>query len=107
MQGPCASYDTACSATLVATHAGLRALQRDECDVGLVAGSVLMCVPAISLSFAIAGMTSARGRCHTFDKRADGYVRSEGCGALALLQEHPQASKLLSPSGSAVRQDGR
>eukprot|EP00966_Prymnesium_polylepis_P232598 5379495-Prymnesium_polylepis.1 len=64
MQGPCAAYDTACSATLVACHAGLRALQLDECSVGLVSGVIMMCVPTISIAFAIAGMTSARGRCH-------------------------------------------
>lgn len=31
-----------------------------------------------------AGMTSSRGRCHTFDQRADGYCRGEGCGAFYL-----------------------
>ena len=32
LQGPCVSYDTACSAALVASHAALRALQLDECS---------------------------------------------------------------------------
>ena len=32
LQGPCVSYDTACSAALAANHAALRALQLDECD---------------------------------------------------------------------------
>ena len=38
LQGPCASYDTACSASLVASHGSVRALQRVECDVGVERG---------------------------------------------------------------------
>ena len=38
MQGPCASYDTACSASLVANHGSMRALQRLECEDALSAG---------------------------------------------------------------------
>jgi len=41
LHGPCASYDTACSAALVACHGGLRALQLGECAAGLVA----VCTP--------------------------------------------------------------
>ena len=29
-------------------------------------------------------MLSADGRCKTFDSRANGYVRGEGCGAVVL-----------------------
>eukprot|EP00964_Phaeocystis_antarctica_P030536 scaffold17244_cov84-Phaeocystis_antarctica.AAC.4 len=84
LQGPCATYDTACSATLVACHGALRALQHRECSDGLVAGASLMLVPGPSAVMTSAGMTSPHGRCHTFDDRADGYVRSEACVALAL-----------------------
>jgi acyl transferase domain-containing protein len=76
LHGPCVSYDTACSAALSAGHAGLRALQLAECDNGLVLGVTLMLAPDVSVSFAVAGMTSARGRSHTFDARADGYARA-------------------------------
>ena len=38
LQGPCASYDTACSASLVGHHGNVRALQRLECDMALSAG---------------------------------------------------------------------
>ena len=85
LHGPCASYDTACSAALAACHAGLRALQLNECSTGLVAGVNLMFAPGVGTSFAVAGMTSARGRSHTFDARADGYARGEACGDFSSL----------------------
>ena len=84
MQGACAAYDTACSASLVANHAALRALQLRECTDALMAGVALYLVPGVSISFAGAGMTSPNGACHTFDSRADGYVRGEACTAAAL-----------------------
>ena len=106
LHGPCVSYDTACSAALSAGHAGLRALQLAECDNGLVLGVTLMLAPDVSVSFAVAGMTSARGRSHTFDARADGYARGEACGAVTVHVSSVGAMG-LSLLGSAVRQDGR
>eukprot|EP00964_Phaeocystis_antarctica_P094410 scaffold61150_cov75-Phaeocystis_antarctica.AAC.1 len=50
-----------------------------------------MLTPTIHFAFAVAGMTSVAGRCHTFDARADGYVRGEACGA-AVLQPAPGAA---------------
>ena len=105
LHGPCASYDTACSAALVASHAARRALQLGECVSSLASGVNLMLTPAVGTSFAVAGMTSATGRCHTFDERADGYARGEACCAASLRREDEAASLLA--RGSAVRQDGR
>ena len=62
LHGPCVTYDTACSAALAACHGGLRALQLGECARGLVAGVNLVVGPGVGISFAISGMTSARGR---------------------------------------------
>ena len=42
LQGPCASYDTACSASLVACHSAARALRHLECASHLVVGINLM-----------------------------------------------------------------
>jgi acyl transferase domain-containing protein len=47
-------------------------------------------------------MLSALGRCHTFDRRADGYCRGEGCGAFYFSIE---ANDVV-VSGTAVQQDG-
>ena len=110
LHGPCAAVDTACSAGLVAGHAGLRSLQLNECNTSLVAAVALNLMPRMGASFAVAGMTSPRGRCHTFDARADGYVRGEACGSFVLRdtsRSTPAAVLTLAMRGSAVRQDGR
>ena len=109
LQGPCVSYDTACSAGLVATHAALRALQLYECTAGLDIGINVMLTPSLSLWYAAQGTTSPHGRCHTFDTRADGYARSEACVTVSLSATSDRAAKTsgLALAGSAVRQDGR
>ena len=63
-----------------------------------------MLLQASSIGMAIAGMTSIAGRCHTFDSRADGFCRGEGCSAVVVCRG---ADRLVVMRGSAVRQDGR
>ncbi|EGB04071.1 hypothetical protein AURANDRAFT_5943, partial [Aureococcus anophagefferens] len=76
MRGPCISMDTACSSSLVATHIA-------ECAKALSQGSNMILSPSGAfLMFAIAGMLSRQGRCHTFDQRANGYSRAEGYVAM-------------------------
>lgn len=103
LQGPAVAIDTACSSALVAAHGAVRALQQREMTSGLVVGVNLMLTPNNSSSFALAGMTSATGRCHTFDSRANGYARAEACCAIALTDN----GESLVVLGSSVRQDGR
>lgn len=105
LNGPCVSYDTACSAALVASHAGKRAMQFSECTAGVVVGTTLMLSPVVGTTFAVAGMTSPRGRCHTFDTGADGYARGEATGAAVMRSDAGSRNGEL--LGSAVRQDGR
>ena len=47
-QGPCASYDTACSSGAVAAHAAASALRSSECMTGLVLAASLMLSPQVS-----------------------------------------------------------
>ena len=105
VHGPSVTYDTACSAAAVATHAALRAQQFEECSTSLATTVNLMLAPRVGVSFAAAGMTSATGRSHTFDGRADGYARGEACGALVL--QIPRDRETIHLHGSAVRHDGR
>ena len=83
-EGPAVAVDTACSSSLVAVHQAVSALQRDEADLALAAGVNVILWPARTAMMKAMGALAADGRCKTFDASADGYVRSEGCGVVAL-----------------------
>src|SRR6185437_15495470 len=74
----------ACSSSLVALHRAVQAIHAGDCDMAIVGGVQVMLSPAAYISFGMAGMLSGDGKCKTFDKRADGYVRGEGVGAIFL-----------------------
>ena len=107
LTGACVSYDTACSANLVACHAAMCAHSLRECAAALATGVFVMLAPGTSNAFAVAGMLSTLGRCHTFDSRADGYARGEACSAIVMSSRGGDADVILGLEGSSVRQDGR
>ncbi|MEM9385005.1 MAG: SDR family NAD(P)-dependent oxidoreductase [Pseudomonadota bacterium] len=111
LRGPSLAVDTACSSSLVAVHQACASLARGECSAALVGGVNLLLSPDLSEVFAEAGMLSPGARCRTFDARADGYVRGEGCGVVVLkplekaLADGDRVMAVI--RGSAVNQDGR
>lgn len=110
MRGPCQTVDTACSSTLVAVHAARQALRSHETDDAVVLGPNLHLHQGVNLvGGAIAAMNSARGRCHTLDSRADGYLRAEGCGGtvLTLKAEGEEYLTTFATGGAAVKHNGR
>ncbi|HTQ06404.1 MAG TPA: beta-ketoacyl synthase N-terminal-like domain-containing protein [Polyangiaceae bacterium] len=111
IHGPCVSVDTACSSSLVALHLACQALRLGECDLALAAGINLVLTPEMNINFSKARMMAPDGRCKTFDARADGYVRGEGCGVVVLRRlgdARAAGDRILSVvRGSAVNQDGR
>jgi acyl transferase domain-containing protein/acyl carrier protein len=111
LQGPSLAVDTACSSSLVALHLACQSLRQDECSTALAGGVNLMLTPEMHVMGAKALLLSPVGRCKTFDRSADGFVRGEGCGVLVLkrLADALAADDrvLAIIRGIAVNQDGR
>ena len=111
VHGPCMSIDTACSSSLVALHVAAQSLRAGECNVALVGGVNLILTSEHMIAFSKSGMMSLAGKCRTFDARADGYVRAEGCGVLVvktLAQAQAQGDTVLAiVRSTAINQDGR
>lgn len=110
-QGPCVAVDTACSSSLVAVHLACQALRARECEFAVAGGVNVILAPETTIAFSKTRMLSPTGRCKTFDARADGYVRGEGCGMVVLkrfsdaIRDRDNVLALI--RGSAVNQDGR
>ncbi len=86
--GPSIAVDTACSSSLVALHLACKALQNNECVMAFAAGTNLLLSSWHYRYFCRLGALTHTGRCHTFDKLADGYIPGEGVGALLLKPLH-------------------
>jgi acyl transferase domain-containing protein len=84
LRGPSWAVDTACSSSLVAVHQACQSLRLGECDLVLAGGVNLILSPELTCAFSRAGMLAPDWRCKAFDSRADGFVRSEGCGMVVL-----------------------
>lgn len=82
LRGPSAPLDTACSSSLVALHRAIESIHTGSSDMAIVGGVQVMLTPIAHISLSSAGMLSVDGKCKTFDKDANGYVRGEGAGAI-------------------------
>ncbi|MGH9822643.1 MAG: beta-ketoacyl synthase N-terminal-like domain-containing protein, partial [Blastocatellia bacterium] len=111
LRGPSVAVDTACSSSLVAVHLACQSLRDGECQLAVAGGVNLILGPETTIAFSKGRMMASDGRCKTFDARADGYVRGEGCGVIVLKRLSDAISGgdriLAIVRGSAVNQDGR
>ncbi|KAM0273499.1 hypothetical protein ACHAQH_008324 [Verticillium albo-atrum] len=110
--GPSISLDTACSGTLVAVDMACRYLQFQQADAMIVAGALLYLDPSAQQDRGpMNGALSTSGKCHTFDAKADGYMRAEGVNAVYLkrlddaLRDGDPIRGVI--RGSATTGDGR
>ncbi|WP_283139397.1 type I polyketide synthase [Rhizohabitans arisaemae] len=110
LRGPSISLDTACSSSLVAVHQACMSLRTGEAELALAGGVNLMLSPQTTIALCQGGALSPDGRCHTFDDRANGYVRGEGVGLVVLkplrraIDDGDRIYAVI--RGSAVNQDG-
>ncbi|MGK7949303.1 MAG: beta-ketoacyl synthase N-terminal-like domain-containing protein [Xenococcaceae cyanobacterium] len=110
LQGPSLAIDTACSTSLVTVHLAINSLRNGESNLALAGGVSLMLSPEVTLYLSKTRALSPDGRCKTFDKDANGYVRGEGCGIVVLKRLSDalaDGDRILAViRGSAVNQDG-
>ncbi|MEV0335650.1 type I polyketide synthase [Nocardia sp. NPDC050717] len=82
--GPSLVIDSAQASSLVAVHLACESLRSGESEVALAGGLNLILSTSSGERIEQFGAQSALGACHTFDARADGFVRGEGGGVLVL-----------------------
>ncbi|MCP4137976.1 MAG: SDR family NAD(P)-dependent oxidoreductase, partial [bacterium] len=110
-RGPSEAIDTACSSSLVAVHQAVKSVQNGESEAAIAGGVSLNLSPKILINTAQLGVLSSDGRCKTFDKSANGYVRGEGVGAILLkpltkaLEDHDHIYAII--KGSAINHGGK
>ncbi len=110
VRGPSLIVDTACSSTLTALHLAVHSLRIGECELALAGGVNLLLAPNMFIYLSQLKTLSVDGTCKTFDEKADGFGRGEGCGVLVLkrlsdaLRENNNILALI--KGSAMNHDG-
>uniref|UniRef100_UPI003BEF0529 SDR family NAD(P)-dependent oxidoreductase n=1 Tax=Burkholderia arboris TaxID=488730 RepID=UPI003BEF0529 len=109
--GPSEVVDTACSSALVAVHRAVTALRNGECEMAVAGGVNVTLSPGLFHAFIDSGMLSADFACKTFDRKANGYVRGEGVGAVVLKplrRARAERDNVLAiVRGSAVNHGGK
>lgn len=83
-KGPSITVDTACSSSLVSILNGAESIKKGESSIAIVGGISLMVTPFTQVALSQSNMLSKTNKCHSFDQKADGYVRGEGGGLLIL-----------------------
>ena len=111
LRGPAMAVDSACSSSLTTIHLACQSLRLRESDLALAGGVSLILRPETQIAMSKWGMLSPRGRCHSFDAGADGFVRGEGAGVVVLkrltdaIRDGDRVLAVV--RGSAINQDGR
>jgi len=110
LEGPSLAVDTACSSSLVALHLACLSLSSGECDAAIVGGVNVIVSPMTNILTCKLQALSPQGHSLAFDARADGYVRGEGCGVVAIKRladaERDGDPILAVINGSAVGHNG-
>ena len=106
------TVDTACSGALIGLDLASRYLQTREISSAIVAGANLYCSPEHVMDHYMGanGAASLSGKCHTFDAKADGYIKAEAV-SMVYLKRLSDAIRDRDPirgilRGTATNSDG-
>lgn len=102
LKGPSFTIKAGCSASMIALHQAVRAIQSGECSGAIVAGTNLIFSPTMSIAMTEQGVLSPDGSCKTFDAAANGYARGEAVNAL-YLKPLSEAIKSNDPVRAIIR----
>ncbi|XP_020298013.1 fatty acid synthase-like [Pseudomyrmex gracilis] len=81
---PSVVIDAACSSGVHAIAVGQSYIKSGQCEDALILGTNLCLTYPMTLQFARLGVLSPTGRCRPFDRKANGYCRSETIAAIYL-----------------------
>ncbi len=110
LRGPSYSITSACSTSLVATHAACQSLLNEECDLALAGGVSVHVKHPEGYPFVPGGIVSPDGHCRAFDAKAEGTVFGSGVGVVVLkrladaIADGDHIHAVI--KGSAINNDG-
>lgn len=84
LTGPVLAIDNACASSLSAVITACESLISGQCEMALAGGAHVILSKKIMKSLAAIGVLSKDGNHLCFDQNANGFVRGEGCGVIAL-----------------------
>lgn len=106
------TIDTACSGSLTGLDVACRYLQSGEIEGAIIGGANLYMSPEHVMDWHMGsgGTASHSGKCHTFDAKADGYIKAEAIN-MVYIKRLSDAVRDGDPiraiiRGSAVNSDG-
>ena len=88
LRGPSMAIDTMCSSSLTAIHLACQSLRAGECEMALAGGVNIASHRNKYLMLSQGRFLSSNGKCMSFGAGGDGYVPSEGAGAVLLKRLH-------------------
>lgn len=80
--GPSMSIDTACSSSGTSLQVACTSLLAGDCDTAVVGGLSILSNPDLFSGLCRGQFLSKTGPCATFDDKADGYCRADGCATV-------------------------
>jgi len=111
LTGPSMTINTMCSSSLISVHMAYQSIRRKECNLAIAGGVNVSVHPNKYLILAQARFLSSKGKCESFGVGGDGYVPSEGVGAVLLkplkdaIDDGDHIYGVI--KGSAINHDGR